>query len=73
MAEEKKLATEKTVEAKTVPQEQFDSLYKQAVELEGRYRKLLDAYNALLELYLSHKQNQIFYVKDSLIAAFFIV
>ena len=55
MVEEKKLATEKTVEAKTVPQEQFDSLYKQAVELEGRYRKLLDAYNALLELYLSHK------------------
>ena len=70
MVEEKKPATEKTVEAKIVPQEQFDSLYKQAVELESRYRKLLDAYNALLELYLSHKQNQIFYVKGSLIAAF---
>ena len=55
MVEEKKPATEKTVEAKIVPQEQFDSLYKQAVELESRYRKLLDAYNALLELYLSHK------------------
>lgn len=56
MAEEKKTVTEKTVGAATVSQEQFDSLYKQAVELEGRYSKLLDAYNALFELYLSHKQ-----------------
>ena len=57
MAEEKKVATsEAKAEApKTVPQEQFDNLYKQAVELEGRYRKLLEAYNALLELHLSGK------------------
>ena len=57
MAEEKKVATsEAKVEApKTVPQEQYDSLYKQALELEGRYRRLLDAYNALLDLYISHK------------------
>lgn len=54
MAEEKKVVEAKEA-PKTVPQEQFDNLYKQAVELEGRYRKLLDAYNALLELYLSHK------------------
>lgn len=58
MAEE----TKKVAEAKeapkapeTVPYEQFDNLYKQAVELEGRYRKLLEAYNALLELHLSGK------------------
>ena len=58
MAEEKKVATSeaKVEEApKVVPQEQFDNLYKQAVELEGRYRKLLEAYNALLELHLSGK------------------
>ena len=54
MAEEKKVVEAKEA-PKTDPQEQFDNLYKQAVELEGRYRKLLDAYNALLELYLSHK------------------
>ena len=54
MAEEKKVVEAKEA-PKTVPQEQFDNLYRQAVELEGRYRKLLDAYNALLELYLSHK------------------
>jgi len=56
MAEEaKKVAPEAKTEAPTVPQEQYDNLYKQAVELEGRYRKLLEAYNALLDLYLSHK------------------
>ena len=54
MAEEKKV-TETKEAPKTVPQEQFDNLYKQAVELEGRYRRLLEAYNALLDLYLSHK------------------
>ena len=54
MAEEKKVVEAKEG-PKTVPQEQFDNLYRKAVELEGRYRKLLDAYNALLELYLSHK------------------
>lgn len=58
MAEETKKVTEakEAAEApKTVPQEQFDNLYKQAVELESRYRKLLEAYNALLELHLSGK------------------
>lgn len=54
MAEEKKVAEAKEA-PKTVPQEQYDNLYKQALELEGRYRKLLEAYNALLDLYLSHK------------------
>ena len=57
MAEEKKV-TEAKGEAETpkmVPQEQFDALYKQAVELETRYRKLLAAYNSLLELHLSSK------------------
>ena len=55
---EKKTAKEASEAPKTpetVPYEQFDGLYKQALELEGRYRKLLDAYNALLDLYLSHK------------------
>ena len=54
MAEEKKVEVAKEA-PKTVPQEQYDNLYKQAIELEGRYRRLLDAYNALLELYLSGK------------------
>ena len=59
MAEEAKKVTEaKTTEApapKVVPQEQFDSLYKQALELDARYKRLLEAYNALFELYLSGK------------------
>ncbi len=60
MAEEKKVATsEAKAEApktpETVPYEQYEGLYKQALELEGRYRRLLDAYNALLELHLSGK------------------
>ena len=50
-----KAAEEAPKTPETVPYEQFDGLYKQALELEGRYRKLLDAYNALLDLYLSHK------------------
>lgn len=54
MADAEKKVTE-AKEAQTVPQEQYDNLYKQAVELEGRYRRLLEAYNALLDLYLSHK------------------
>lgn len=52
---EKKVTEAKTEAPKTVPQEQYDNLYKQAVELEGRYRRLLEAYNALLELHLSGK------------------
>ena len=57
MAEDaKKVAkAEEPKTPETVPYEQFDNLYKQAIDLEGRYRRLLDAYNALLELYLSSK------------------
>ncbi len=56
MAEDKKATEIKEAEApKMVPQEQFDNLYKQALELDSRYRKLLEAYNALLELHLSGK------------------
>jgi len=39
----------------TVPQEEYQKLYDQAVSLDARYRKLTIAYNNLLELYLSGK------------------
>ena len=55
--EKKGVAPEVKAEEKpeTVPYDQYEGLYKQAVELDGRYRRLLDAYNTLLDLYLSHK------------------
>ena len=58
MAEEKKVATSEAKADKapeTVPVEQYNDLYNQAVDLEGRYRRLLEAYNALLDLYIAHK------------------
>ena len=57
MAEEKKVA-EKAPEAtapETVPIEEYNKLYGQAVELENRYKRLVEAYNALLELHLYGK------------------
>lgn len=39
----------------TVPQEEYQKLYDQAINLETRYRKLTAAYNNLLELFLSSK------------------
>lgn len=41
--------------AATVPQEEYQRLYDQAISLDARYKKLVAAYNALLELYLSSK------------------
>ena len=38
-----------------VPKEAYDNLYAQAVALEGRYRKLFELYNNLLEAYLNQK------------------
>ena len=41
--------------SQTVPYEAYESLYKQAVELETRYKKLFELYNKLLEAYLAQK------------------
>jgi hypothetical protein len=38
-----------------VPYEAYESLYKQAIELEARYKKLFELYNKLLEAYLAQK------------------
>jgi len=54
--EAKKVAQE--AEAKvpeTVPAEEYKKLYEQALELDSRYKRLVEAYNALFELYLAHK------------------
>ena len=37
----------------TVSKEMFDNLYKQALALEARYKRLFELYNNLLETYLS--------------------
>jgi hypothetical protein len=37
----------------TVSKEMFDNLYKQALALEARYKKLFELYNHLLDIYLS--------------------
>ena len=39
----------------TVSKEMFDNLYKQALALETRYKKLFELYNHLLEVYLSSR------------------
>lgn len=39
----------------TVSKEMFDNLYKQALALEARYKRLFDLYNNLMEAYLSGK------------------
>ena len=39
----------------TVPLEEYSKLYNQALELESRYKKLLELYNNLMEIYLSKK------------------
>ena len=39
----------------TVPLEEYSKLYNQALELESRYKKLLELYNNLMEMYLSKK------------------
>jgi hypothetical protein len=36
-----------------ISKEIYDQLYKQALELEKRYTRLFEAYNNLLELYLT--------------------
>jgi hypothetical protein len=33
----------------------YESLYNQALELDARYKRLFEAYNKLLELYLATK------------------
>ena len=42
-------------ERKSFSEEEYITLYNQASELENRYKKLLEAYNVLLDLYLSSK------------------
>ena len=37
----------------TVSKEMFDNLYKQALALEARYKRLFELYNNLLETYFS--------------------
>lgn len=39
----------------TVSKEMFDNLYKQALALEARYKRLFELYNNLLETYLAGK------------------
>ena len=39
----------------TVSKEMFDNLYKQALALEARYKRLFELYNNLLEAYLAGK------------------
>ena len=41
--------------AETVPLEQYNRLYEQATDLDRRYRRLSELYNALLEQYLRLK------------------
>lgn len=52
MADEK-VKVEKQEE--TVSKERYESLYNQALELDLRYKRLFEAYNKLLELYLTVK------------------
>lgn len=52
----KKVETSQTEsQPETVSKEMFDNLYKQALALEARYKKLFELYNNLMELYLSGK------------------
>ena len=52
MADEK-VKVEKQEE--TVSREVYENLYSQAVELDARYKRLFEAYNKLLELYLGSR------------------
>ena len=50
----KKVETPKIeTQPETVSKEMFDNLYKQALALEVRYKRLFELYNNLLETYLS--------------------
>ena len=50
----KKVETPKIeTQPETVSKEMFDNLYKQALALEARYKRLFELYNNLLETYLS--------------------
>ena len=42
-------------QSETVSKEMFDNLYKQALALEARYKRLFELYNNLLETYLAGK------------------
>lgn len=42
-------------QSETISKEMFDNLYKQALALEARYKRLFELYNNLLEAYLSGK------------------
>lgn len=57
MPEEAKKVAERaeTKTPETVPVEEYKKLYDQAIELDSRYKRLVEAYNALFELYLAHK------------------
>lgn len=56
---EKEIKTNETPQVETQPEtvskEIFDNLYKQALALEARYKRLFDLYNNLMEAYLSGK------------------
>lgn len=52
----KKVETTQTEsQPETVSKEMFDNLYKQALALEARYKRLFELYNNLLETYLAGK------------------
>lgn len=46
-------APQAETQPETVSKEMFENLYKQALALEARYKKLFELYNHLLEVYLS--------------------
>ena len=53
---ELKITEEKAAEQpKTIPIEEYNKLYSQAVELDTRYKRLFELYSNLLEQYLSKK------------------
>lgn len=49
------VSTSETTQPKTVSLEAYENLYKQALELDARYKRLFVLYNNLLEAYLSQK------------------
>lgn len=63
MTKENNITAETQVEApvteeirpQTVPMEAYEALYRQALDIESRYKKLFELYNNLLEAYLSQK------------------
>ena len=55
MAENEIKQPEASKAEETVSKEMFDNLYRQALALEARYKRLFELYNNLLEAYLAGK------------------